>query len=81
MSGSRLGPRGRHAGVGSRAPGHDVENETPPPTDERGGGPLVIYRWPTPTTRLAPARDLVDEAFSACVNSEGAQVTHSPTTA
>ena len=58
MSGSRLGPRGRHAGVGSRAPGHDVEHETPPPTDERGGGPLVIYRWPTPTTRFAPARDL-----------------------
>ena len=41
-----------------RVAGRDVENETTPPTDERGGGPLVIYRWPNRTPPPAPARNL-----------------------
>ena len=49
---------GSHACAAHRVAGRDVENETTPPTDERGGGPLVIYRWPNRTTLPAPSRDL-----------------------
>ena len=41
-----------------RAAGRDVEHETTPPTDERGGGSRGIARWPNRITLPALARDL-----------------------
>ena len=58
MTGSCLGRMGRRACAAPRATARDVAHETTPPTDERGGGPRVIYRWPTRPTRPAPARNL-----------------------
>ena len=40
-----------------RAAERDVTDEVPP-TDAPSDGLCVIYRWPTQTTQLAPARDL-----------------------
>ena len=58
MTGSWLGPRGSRACAAPRVAGHDVADETPPPGEERGGGPRVIYRWPNRGALPAPARDL-----------------------
>ena len=47
MRGALLGPSGR-----------DVTDETLPPTDERGDGPRVIYRWPSRPAPPVGARHL-----------------------